>query len=140
MMTNPVQPKPCTILGVTRESEHEWTFRVQSDAKPSHGQFMQLSIPKIGEAPISVSAQGDDWLEFTIRSVGKVTDSIFHKTVGDTLFLRGPYGKGWPVEEFAGKHLVVITGGTGIAPGPFPAAHVRADARLRSGHPSDQRL
>ena len=115
MMTNPVQPKPCTILGVTRESEHEWTFRVQSDAKPSHGQFMQLSIPKIGEAPISVSAQGDDWLEFTIRSVGKVTDSIFHKTVGDTLFLRGPYGKGWPVEEFAGKHLVVITGGTGIA-------------------------
>lgn len=116
MMINPVQPKPCTILGVTRESEHEWTFRVQSDAKPSHGQFMQLSIPKIGEAPISVSAQGDDWLEFTIRSVGKVTDSIFHKTAGDTLFLRGPYGKGWPVEEFAGKHLVVITGGTGIAP------------------------
>lgn len=56
MMINPVQPKPCTILGVTRESEHEWTFRVQSDAKPSHGQFMQLSIPKIGEAPISVSA------------------------------------------------------------------------------------
>ena len=103
MMINPVQPKPCTILGVTRESEHEWTFRVQSDAKPSHGQFMQLSIPKIGEAPISVSAQGDDWLEFTIRSVGKVTDSIFHKTAGDTLFLRGPYGKGWPVEEFAGS-------------------------------------
>lgn len=102
---------------------------------------MQLSHPlKSAKAPISVSAQGDDWLEFTIRSVGKVTDSIFHKTAGDTLFLRGPYGKGWPVEEFAGKHLVVITGGTGIAPGPFPAAHVRADARLRSGHPSDQRL
>mgnify|MGYP002544270121 CR=1 FL=1 len=34
--------------------------------------------------------------------------SIFEKEAGDTLFLRGPYGKGWPVEEFRGKHLVVI--------------------------------
>ena len=115
-MMNPVQPKPCTILNVHKESAHEWTFRVATDAKVDHGQFMQLSIPKIGECPISVSAQGDGWLEFTIRSVGKVTNVIFEKTAGDTLFLRGPYGKGWPVEQFRGKHVVVITGGTGLAP------------------------
>ena len=115
-MMNPVQPKPCTILDVHKESAHEWTFRVATDAKVAHGQFMQLSIPKIGECPISVSAQGDGWLEFTIRSVGKVTNVIFEKTAGDTLFLRGPYGKGWPVNQFKGKHVVVITGGTGLAP------------------------
>lgn len=115
-MMNPVQPQPCTILSVKKESRHEWTFRVASETKPSHGQFMQLSIPMIGEAPISVSAQGDGWLEFTIRAVGKVTDVIFQKEAGDTLFLRGPYGKGWPVEQFQDKHLVVITGGTGLAP------------------------
>ncbi len=115
-MMNPVQPKPCTILQVHRESEHEWTFRVETDVKVAHGQFMQLSIPKIGECPISVSAQGDGWLEFTIRSVGKVTNVIFEKTAGDVLFLRGPYGKGWPVEKFQGRHMVVITGGTGLAP------------------------
>lgn len=113
-MTNPVQPQACEILSVKKESRHEWTFRVATDAKPAHGQFMQLSIPMIGEAPISVSAQGDGWLEFTIRSVGKVTNVIFEKEAGDTLFLRGPYGKGWPVEQFRGKHLVVITGGTGL--------------------------
>ena len=115
-MMNPVQPQACTILSVKKESVHEWTFRVATDAKPAHGQFMQLSIPMIGEAPISVSAQGEGWLEFTIRSVGKVTNVIFEKQAGDTLFLRGPYGKGWPVEQFQGKHLVVITGGTGLAP------------------------
>jgi len=115
-MLNPVQPVACKILSVKKESRHEWTFRVETDAKPQHGQFMQLSIPMIGEAPISVSAQGDGWLEFTIRSVGKVTNVIFEKTAGDTLFLRGPYGKGWPVEQFKGKHMVVITGGTGLAP------------------------
>ena len=113
---NPVLPKPSTILDVHKESEHEWTFRVATDAKPEHGQFMQLSIPKVGEAPISVSAQGDGWLEFTIRSVGHVTDVIFSKEAGDTLFLRGPYGKGWPLEAFKDKHMVVITGGTGLAP------------------------
>ncbi len=115
-MMNPVQPKPCTILDVHKESAHEWTFRVATGAKVSHGQFMQLSIPKIGECPISVSAQGDGWLEFTIRNVGKVTNVIFDKAAGDTLFLRGPYGKGWPVDQFKGKHVVVITGGTGLAP------------------------
>ena len=115
-MNNPVQPIPCKILSVKKESVHEWTFRVETDAKVEHGQFMQLSIPMIGEAPISVSAQGDGWLEFTIRSVGKVTNVIFQKEAGDTLFLRGPYGKGWPVEQFKGKHMVVITGGTGLAP------------------------
>ena len=115
-MCNPVQPQPCPILSLRQESAHEWTFRVATDARPQHGQFMQLSIPKVGEAPISVSAQGEGWLEFTIRSVGKVTNVIFEKQAGDTLFLRGPYGKGWPVEQFKGKHLVVITGGTGLAP------------------------
>ena len=116
-MNNPIRPIPCPILEIKKESLLEYTFKVQTDIQPDHGQFLQLSIPKVGEAPISVSAQGDGWLDFTIRSVGKVTDEIFNKKVGETLFLRGPYGHGWPLEEkFKGKHLVVITGGTGLAP------------------------
>ena len=114
--SNPVQPVGCRILSVRQETAREWTFRVETGAQPRPGQFMQLSIPKVGEAPISVSAAGDGWVEFTIRSVGQVTDCIFTKQPGDTLFLRGPYGHGWPVEQFAGKHMVVVTGGTGLAP------------------------
>ena len=64
---NPLQPIPCEILNVKKESTHEWTFRVASDADVDHGQFMQLSIPKVGEVPISVSGQGDGWLDFTIK-------------------------------------------------------------------------
>ena len=115
-MNNIVKPVACKILEVKKESSHEWTFKVETDIKPSHGQFLQLSIPKVGEAPISVSGYGDGWMDFTIRSVGKVTDVIFQKKPGDTLFLRGAYGHGWPVEKFQGKHMVVITGGTGLAP------------------------
>lgn len=115
-MTNCIEPKPCKILQIKKENIHEWTFRVQTEIRPLHGQFMQLSIPKIGEAPISVSACSEGWLEFTIRSVGKVTEEIFRKNPGDLLFLRGPYGHGWPMEELRRKHLVIITGGTGLAP------------------------
>jgi len=115
-MFNPIQPKPYKILSVTKETDLEWTFRIETDIKVNHGQFLQLSIPTIGECPISVSGQGENYLEFTIRNVGKVTNVIFDKKPGDVLFLRGPYGKGWPVKEIAGKHLIVIAGGTGVSP------------------------
>ena len=43
-MTNPVQPQACEILSVKKESRHEWTFRVATDAKPAHGQFMHAFL------------------------------------------------------------------------------------------------
>lgn len=115
-MTNYVQPTACEILNVKQETDIEWTFRIATDIKPQHGQFLELSIPQIGECPISVSEQGDGWLEFTIRNVGKVTNVIFDKKAGDHLFLRGPYGRGWPVDELKDKHVFVIAGGTGVSP------------------------
>ena len=115
-MNNIIKPVACEIISIKRESVHEYTFRVATDIKPNPGQFLQLSIPKVGEAPISVSSYGEGWMEFTIRSVGKVTDEIFEMQPGDHLFLRGPYGHGWPIEQYKGKQVVVITGGTGLAP------------------------
>ena len=112
---NPIMPIACKIISINKETDIEWTFRVESPFKANHGQFMQLSIPKIGEA-ISISEVGNDYMDFTLRAVGKVTNEIFEKQVGDFLFLRGPYGNGWPFENLKGKHLVFITGGTGLAP------------------------
>ena len=76
-MRNILTPKAYKIIDVRKESNLEYTFKVETDIKVEHGQFLQLSIPKVGEAPISVSGFGDGSLEFTIRSVGKVTDKIF---------------------------------------------------------------
>ena len=55
-------------------------------------------------------------MDFTIRAVGKVTDEVFKLEAGDQLFIRGAYGKGWPVDQFKGKNVVIIAGGTGVAP------------------------
>jgi anaerobic sulfite reductase subunit B len=116
MSKNIVEPVSCKVLDVRNETDQEVTFRVAADFDVTHGQFLQLSIPKIGEAPISISSFGPGYLEFTIRAVGRVTDRLFALKPGDTLFLRGAYGNGWPLDKLKGKHLVVISGGTGIAP------------------------
>lgn len=115
-MKNELKPKACEILEIIPEASNEYTFRLKTDAKVNHGQFLQLSLPKIGEAPISVSGFGDGWLDFTIRKVGKVTNKIFELKPGDEIFLRGPYGNGWPTDKFEGKNMVVIAGGTGVSP------------------------
>lgn len=116
MLNNPVRPQARKILEILPQTEMEWTFRVQNDLPIRHGQFMQLSLPKIGEAPISVSGFGDGYVDFTIRKVGKVTDELFSLKKGDTIFLRGCYGNGWPVERLKGKNVVIIAGGTGVSP------------------------
>lgn len=116
MENNILTPKSYEIISVTHETNCEYTFRVATDIVPEHGQFLQLSLPKIGEAPISVSGFGLGYMDFTIRAVGKVTDELFKLQSGDKIFLRGAYGKGWPVEKFKNKNLIIIAGGTGVAP------------------------
>ena len=91
MMKNDYIPFPSKILEVIRHTKIEYTFRMefQGDVKP--GQFFEVSIPKYGEAPISVSGIGGNFVDLTIRRVGKVTNEVFEHYVGDTLLLRGPY-------------------------------------------------
>ena len=100
-MCNPVQPQPCPILSVRQESAHEWTFRVATDARPQHGQFMQLSIPKVGEAPISVSAQGEGWRTGLVPSF--VPEIPFDSFGGDyAVLVVGPP----PMMKFTGLALM----------------------------------
>jgi anaerobic sulfite reductase subunit B len=83
---------------------------------PVPGQFAEVSIPGVGECPISISDFGKGYIEMTIRNVGKVTDAFDRLGKADYLYIRGPYGHGFPIEQFHGKHLVIAAGGTGLAP------------------------
>lgn len=116
MNNNALTSFPCEIISIKKETEKEYTFKVKTDITPMDGQFFQLSIPKVGEAPISVSDYGIGFVDFTIRAVGRVTDALFNLKAGDKLFIRGAYGKGWPIEKFQGKNLIIVAGGTGVAP------------------------
>lgn len=116
MITNEYIPFISEILDVIPHTDIEYTFRMafEGDVKP--GQFFEVSIPKYGEAPISVSGIGEGYVDLTIRRVGKVTNEIFNNYKGDKLFLRGPYGNGFDLNNYKGNEVIVVAGGTGLSP------------------------
>ncbi len=113
---NPYVPFPSRIKEIIKHTEKEWTFRMEyvGDVKP--GQFYEVSVPKYGEAPISVSGIGADFVDLTIRRVGRVTDEVFKLNAGDTILLRGPYGNGFDTTLYEDGEVVVVAGGTGVSP------------------------
>jgi anaerobic sulfite reductase subunit B len=116
MKENIYESEKVPIIAITRETAIDWTFTLAYNKPVVFGQFLQVSLPGFGEAPISISDADDTTLTMTIRKVGQLTNEIFNKTVGDFLFVRGPYGNGFNVNNFKGKDLIVIAGGTGLAP------------------------
>lgn len=115
-MINHYIPGLSTINEVIKHTDMEYTFRMTFEGEVKPGQFFEISIPKYGEAPISVSGIGEGTVDFTIRRVGKVTNEIFENYAGDRFFIRGPYGNGFDIENYKGKELFIIAGGTGLSP------------------------
>jgi NAD(P)H-flavin reductase len=52
----------------------------------------------------------------TIRALGRVTQGLAALQPGDKVGLRGPFGRGWPLQEVGGCDVVLVTGGLGCAP------------------------
>ena len=119
-MENILLPEPHKILNITKMTDLEWLFRVEYKevSKIQFGQFMQISLPKVGECPISITnfSVEENWIEFLIRKVGIVTDELFKLKPGTIMPMRGPYGKGFNLENYKGKNVIVVTGGSGLAP------------------------
>lgn len=114
--SNPYSFQAVKILDFYDETDIDRTFELEWPHPVTIGQFFEVSVPGVGEAPISVSEHRDGVLYMCIRRVGKVTDVIFNKKVGEYLYVRGPYGNGF-TDGFVGDGpLSVIAGGTGLAP------------------------
>ena len=83
------------------------------------GQFVQISISGIGEAPISISSspsRSNGKFEMCVRKVGDVTTALHNLSEGAQIGVRGPYGRGFPVEQFEGRDILVAAGGLSLAP------------------------
>lgn len=115
-MKNEYIPFPSKVMEIIPHTDIEYTFRMSFSGDVKPGQFFEVSIPKYGEAPISVSGIGENTVDLTIRRVGTVTNQIFEHYEGNTLLMRGPYGNGFDLDEYRGRELVIIAGGTGLSP------------------------
>ncbi|HDQ45621.1 MAG TPA: oxidoreductase [bacterium] len=119
-MQNPFDVIPAEIYDVVQESPLIRTLRLRPE-KPIRfqtGQFMELTLPGIGEAPFTPSTSHfvTDVMDITIMKTGFMTEYVHKAKAGDRVGLRGPFGSCYPLEKFEGKDLLILGGGCGLAP------------------------
>jgi len=118
-------PHAATVVARTQESPTIFTLLLRLDDAAAQaayrfapGQFNMLYLYGVGEVPISIMSDPEERevIGHTIRAQGRVTLGLAALKPGDKVGLRGPFGRGWPLQEVSGCDLVLVTGGLGCAP------------------------
>lgn len=118
-------PSPARVLEYVQETHSVFTLRLEfceascrAEYAFEPGQFNMLYLYGVGEVPISIVSDPQDAhvLDHTIRAVGRITRGLKQLQANDTIGIRGPFGRGWPMQEARGRDVLVITGGLGCAP------------------------
>jgi sulfite reductase subunit B len=119
-MQNPYMPIEATIDDVIQESPTIKTFVLTPrQAIPFEtGQFVEVTVPGVGEGPFTPSSSPtvSEQMDVTIMNAGRVTSMLHDMKKGDRVGVRGPYGKGYPLDDFKGKQIFIVGGGVGLAP------------------------
>jgi len=117
-------PEVATIEEIRDEIREVKTFYLSIDNKEiwnnfkyKSGQFIMCTVFGAGEFAVSLPPSPEnDRFHITVRTVGKVTSALHALAPGDKVGIRGPFGNGFPFEEFKGKNLVYVAGGIGLIP------------------------
>jgi NAD(P)H-flavin reductase len=134
-------PRVARVRRRRRDAPQVWTLDIEIDDGDgpenfpfAPGQFNMLTVFGVGEAPISFSGDPAEprRLVHTVRAVGAVSGAITRLGPGDAIGLRGPFGAGWPMDVAAGRDVVLVAGGLGLAP-LRPALYQLLAARARYG-------
>jgi len=117
---NIYRPIKAKLIEVIEESPLIKTFVLvpENGFKFDTGQFIELSVDSIGEAPFTPSSSPliTEQLEVTVMKTGYVTEYMHNLKPGVFMGIRGPFGRGYPVERFFGKEVLILGGGCGLAP------------------------
>jgi NAD(P)H-flavin reductase len=124
-MQNPYKPDLMEVIGVRQHTVDVKSVRLRfQDAERAKefdfrvGQFGIFSAFGWGESTFNIcsSSTWHDHIEFCFRKVGRVTDALWEVGEGDTVGFRGPYGNGYPMEQWRGKDLIFLGGGIAMPP------------------------
>ncbi|MEJ2434497.1 MAG: FAD/NAD(P)-binding protein [Pseudolabrys sp.] len=124
-MTATRVPAEAQVIERVQETSNIVTLRLRFSDPAVHeafefapGQFNMLYLYGVGEVPISIVSDPTDahLFDHTIRAVGRVTRSMSTLGAGDRLGVRGPFGRGWPLDAARGRDVLIATGGIGCAP------------------------
>jgi sulfite reductase subunit B len=110
-----------TVTAVRPLTEKEKLFDLELAGGPlghTPGQFVEVSAYGYGEAPISVSSSPTvpERLQLCVRNVGNVTGALHRLAPGAAIGIRGPFGRGFPVDKMRNRDILFVAGGLGLAP------------------------
>ena len=114
--------KKATIVKTKQMTDLEKFFEIELENGESlnhePGQFVMVSIPGIGDAPISISSSPTkrSTFDLVVRDAGKLTGAMHKLEAQDTIDIRGPFGRGFPIRILEGNDLLFVAGGLGIVP------------------------
>jgi len=143
-MTNPYLPIKAKIESIIQETTSPdldvKTFNIKLLTDEQFvflpGQFVEFSIPGIGECPFGFASmpQDNNCFDITIKRTGKVTNRIHALDEGSTVWIRGPFGNTFPLELMQNSDLLIVAGGIGLAPlRPFIQYVLAPDKRKKYG-------
>ena len=124
-MENPYLGDEALIKRVKKQTYDTKTFTFafksverQRSFSFSPGQFNVIGRFGVGEAPFSITSDPSikEAFEHTVRRVGNVTGVLDRLREGDGVYVRGSYGKGWPLEKAKGRNILIVAGGIGFPP------------------------
>lgn len=115
-------PREAEILGAEfmTATEKRFTLRMKDGRALEYqpGQILEVGLMGYGEIPLGLASSPTRQRSFdlVIRSVGRVSKAVNALERGQSLFLRGPLGKGFPLEKLRGNDVLIVAGGIGLAP------------------------
>ena len=113
-------PIPATVERIKDETPDikTLTIRPRDPVVFEAGQFVELTVPGVGEAPFTPSSSPtiEDKMEITIMRVGRVTDRLHELSEGAEVGVRGPFGRPYPIDDFKGREILIAGGGCGVGP------------------------
>ncbi len=118
-MKDALQPVAAVLHNIVpmATDNHIFSFLPEQPMALAPGQFVEITLPGVGSFPVSACDQVRDGLiTACIRRAGRVTEALYQLEMGDVIGLRGPFGKGFPLELFKDQDALLIAGGLGMAP------------------------
>ena len=128
-MTNQIEhsdniflPREAVILHIntTTESERHFTLKYADGSKMifEPGQFLQVSLFGYGEIPIGLASSPtrENSFDIVVRTVGRVSTAINQLKAGDSVYIRGPYGHGFKLQQLRNHPILIVAGGVGVCP------------------------
>jgi len=125
----PYIPHKYKLDRVRKITDNVKLFSIKTKINPHPGQFFQVSVLGAGECPLASCTSEYNKIEILVRNAGNVTSSLFELKKGDPVYIRGPYGKGFPLDKLRGKDIILLAGGTGIAPVTSMIEYIRKNRK-----------